>query len=227
MPNCYNSTTVHGDQETLTKFVEAITLDGDRSTYDLTLLSPIPEELQIASVFFRRDGDDDPEYQELLKKYEANEAKYGHRDWVDWCIENWGTKWAPSPNDRPLEINLNILLLSYDTEWSPPSRLLQKISELFPTLTITNSFDEEGMEFWGCEAFHGGKEVASYRISEGEIPEAFAERRKLLEDKLKCDDHDELRSVHEELIDVGVEMKKFCEAMVYQLLESAGLLPCK
>jgi hypothetical protein len=228
MPNwCYNSTTVHGDLETLTRFVEAITVNGDKSTYDLTLLHPIPEELQIASVFFSRDGDDDPEYQELLKKYEANKAKYGHKDWYDWCIENWGTKWAPSPNDHPLEAESGVLLLSYDTAWSPPSRLLRKISELFPTLTITNSFHEEGMGFWGCEAFHGGKEVASYGMSDGEMPEEFKERRKPLEDKVISEDHDEWYAAHSELVDIGYEMKEFCEETVYRLLESAGLPPYK
>ena len=228
MPDwCNNSTTIHGDQETLTRFMEAITLNGDRSTYDLTLLFPIPEDLQIISDFFRRDGDDDPEYQELLKKYEANKAKYGHRNWSDWCLENWGTEGAPSPNDHPLEVDGEILLLSYETAWSPPSRLLQKISELFPTLTITNSFHEEGMGFWGCEAFYGGKEVASYGMSDGDLPEAFAERRKPLEKKAISEDHDEQYSAISELIDIGIEMKEFCVAKVYQLLESAGLPPYK
>ena len=232
MPDwCNNSTTIHGDQETLTRFMEAITLNGDRSTYDLTLPFPIPEELQIISMFFRSDADDDPENQELLEKYEANKAKYGHKDWVDWCMENWGTKWAPSPNDHPLEVKAEILLLSYETEWSPPSRLLQKISELFPTITITNSFtrsvEVEGTGFWSCEAFRGGKKVASYEISDGEMPEAFAERRKPLEKKAISEDHDEQYSAISELIDIGIEMKEFCVAKVYQLLESAGLPPYK
>ena len=234
MPDwCNNSTTIHGDQETLTRFMEAITLNGDRSTYDLTLLFPIPEDLQIISDFFRRDGDDDPEYQELLKKYEANKAKYGHRNWSDWCLENWGTMWmwAPPPNDHPLEVDGEILLLSYETPWSPPSRLLRKTSELFPTLTITNSFTQsvevEGAAIWGCEAFHGGKEVASYGMSDGDLPEAFAERRKPLEKKAISEDHDEQYSAISELIDIGVEMKEFCVAKVYQLLESAGLPPYK
>jgi hypothetical protein len=232
MPNSFhNSTTIHGDQETLTRFVEAITLNGDRSTYDLMLPFPIPEDLQIVSDFLRRDGDDDPEYQELLKKYEANRDKYGHRNWHDWCLENWGTKWAPSPNDHPLEVDGEILILSYDTAWAPPSRLLQKISELFPTLTITNSFTQsvevEGTAIWGCEAFYGGKEVASYRMSDGEMPEEFKERRTPLENKSNSDDQDERYSSISELIDIGIEMKEFCVAKVYQILESAGLPPYK
>jgi hypothetical protein len=59
------------------------------------------------------------------------------------------------------------------------------------------------------------------------MPEAFAERRKPLEDKVISDDHDEWYAAHRELIDIGVEMKEFCEETVYQLLESAGLPPYK
>jgi hypothetical protein len=83
------------------------------------------------------------------------------------------------------------------------------------------------MGFWGCEAFYGGKEVASYGMSDGEMPEEFAERRKPLEDKVISEDHDEWYSAHSELIDIGYEMKEFCEDTVYRLLESAGLPPYK
>jgi hypothetical protein len=103
---------------------------------------------------------------------------------------------------------------------------LRKISELFPTLIITNTYDEEGMGFWGCEAFHGGKEVASYEISEGEMPEAFAERHKPLEDEVfSATDIDARFEAHGKLIDLGSEMKEFCEDTVYRLLRSGGFLP--
>ncbi len=228
MPNwCYNSTTFHGDNETLTKLVEAITTTDEdgKVHHDLTLPFPIPTELQIQSVFFHADSDD-PEHQELLKKYEANEAKYGYRDYYDWNIANWGTKWSPDLSESEVEIDGNVLHLSYDTAWSPPTGLLRKISGLFPTLVITNTFDEEGMGFWGCEAFHGGKEVASYGMSDGDMPEAFAERRKPLEDRALSDADDRFEA-HVELVDLGSEMKEFCENTVYRLLESAGLLPHK
>lgn len=224
--DCYNSTTIHGDSDTLAKFVEAITINGDKSTYDLSLLFPIPEELDIVRIY-RANGDDDPEYQELLKKYKANKAKYGHENWYDWCIKNWGTKWAPTPNDAPLDVESGVLLLSYDTPWCPPSRLLLKISELFPTLTIINSFHEEGMELWGCNAFYGGIEVASYTMSDVEMPEAFMERRKPLENQALSENHDESMVAHRELISIWYEMREFCEDTVCRQLESAGILPHK
>jgi len=238
MPNwCYNSTAIHGDHETLTKFVDAITVKdgitvhGDeiatdgRDKYDLTLLHPVPEELRIRSVFFSTDTDD-PEHLELTKQYEANIAKYGHRDWYDWSIENWGTKWSPHIDDDEIDIyEGRIVSFSYDTAWSPPTALLRKISEIFPTLLITNTFDEEGMGFWGCEAFHGGKEVSSYGMSDGEMPEVFADKRKAIEERYNSDDEDERWEAHGDLMDVGLEMKEHCEEVVYLELRRAGLLP--
>ena len=227
MPNwCYNSTTFHGDNETLTKLVEAITTTNEdgKVHHDLTLLFPTPTELQIPSVFFRTDSDD-PEHQELLKKYEANKAKYGHQDWYDWNIANWGTKWSPDLEESEVEIDGDVLSLSYDTAWSPPTGLLRKISEIFPTLLITNSFDEEGMGFWGCEAFQAGKEIASHGMSDGEMPEVFAERRKDIEERWNSDDDDVKWEAHEELMDINQEMKEFCEDTVYRLLRSGGFLP--
>jgi len=238
MPNwCYNSTAIHGDHETLTKFVDAITVkDGitvhgdeiatdEKVKYDLTLLHPVPEELRIRSVFFSNDTDD-PEHLELTKQYEANIAKYGHRDWYDWSVENWGTKWSPRIDDYEIDIyEGRVVSFSYDTAWSPPTGLLRKISEIFPTLVITNTFDEEGMGFWGCEAFHAGKEVSSYGMSDEQMPKVFADKRKAIEERYDSGDDDERFEAHQDLMDVGLEMKEHCEEVVYFELWKTGLLP--
>ena len=56
---------------------------------------------------------------------------YGSRDWYDWCIENWGTKWNACDcmwtADGGIEFN---------TAWAPPSPVIQKIFDDNPDCRI-------------------------------------------------------------------------------------------
>ncbi len=73
-----------------------------------------------------------------------------------WRIKNWGTKWpACSPhNFKMLKRGLRV---SFDTPWSPPEPVLQKLSELRPNLEIRLRFYETGMGFKGLRVFRGGR----------------------------------------------------------------------
>ncbi len=54
MPNwCYNSMTVHGDRESLERLTTAIARKDDDGNdfHVLSVLFPVPEELQIKSMF--------------------------------------------------------------------------------------------------------------------------------------------------------------------------------
>ena len=226
MPDwCNNSTTIHGDQETLTRFMEAITLNGDRSTYDLTLLFPIPEDLQIISDFFRRDGDDDPEYQELLKKYEANKAKYGHSNWYDWCLENWSTKWSPrieewTINDYP---NGSEISAYYETAWSPADGLICEVSKQFPTLLFVVSSDEEGRSFSCCMAFSNGEIVAEAgcELSANKVPEQFREAYARIDNEIENATSD----AWDEMNELDSDVLGWLETEVNNQLRDKGLLP--
>tara|TARA_R100000808_G_C2131487_1_gene140623 strand:+ start:123 stop:848 length:726 start_codon:yes stop_codon:yes gene_type:complete len=77
-----------------------------------------------------------------------NEKKYGHRDWYNWSIDNWGTKWDACEGsiDSEGKYELNF---SFDTAWSPPTNWLQKVTERYPSLKFTLEYTEEGMGFEG------------------------------------------------------------------------------
>ena len=237
MPNwCYNSMSVHGERTELVRLTEAITRtahndEGNEVTgYDLSVLFPVPEELQIPSVFFRRDGDDDPEYQELLKKYEANRAKYGHTTWYDWAIQNWGTKWSPNVQDWELSTynDESVINAYYETAWSPCDGLIREISKQFPTLLFSVTSDEEGGSFACCEAYHNGVAVAGYGydLPDSEnLPEELRQRRKAIDEALGGDDEDKRHDAWQDLMDWNCDVKQVCEDEVWNTLRDKGLIP--
>jgi len=237
MPNwCYNSLSVHGERTELVRLTEAITRtshndEGNEVTdYDLSVLFPVPEELQIPSVFFRRDGDDDPEHQELLKKYEANRAKYGHTTWYDWSIQNWGTKWSPNVQDWELSTynDESVINAYYETAWSPCDGLIREISKQFPTLLFSVTSDEEGGSFVCCEAYKNGVAVAGhgYDLPDSDnLPEELRQRRKAIDEAMESDDEDKRHGAWEDHNDWNCDVKQACEDEVWNTLRDKGLIP--
>ena len=77
-----------------------------------------------------------------------NEKMYGHKDWYNWSVDNWGTKWdacdSVTNNDTENELHLG-----FDTAWSPPTPWLQKVTEKYKLLKFTLEYTEEGMGFEG------------------------------------------------------------------------------
>ena len=72
--------------------------------------------------------------------------------WYNWNNRNWGCKWdVTNPELCSEEENGENLVLVYqfDTPWSPPVPAILKLSEQYPTLLITLSYEEE--QGWGGE----------------------------------------------------------------------------
>jgi hypothetical protein len=66
-----------------------------------------------------------------------NIKNYGCKDWYDWAVRNWGTKWNSS--DGIYENDT----LSFQTAWSLPEPVLVKLSEMFPDVTIGVVYADE------------------------------------------------------------------------------------
>ena len=98
-----------------------------------------------------------------------NVAKYGAKDWYDWRIQNWGTKWDAIDScvhsesyggdmDAYIEdlLRYGEVIITFDTAWSPPCEWMQNVSERFPLLWFENKVTEESNAFMGCPiAFQG------------------------------------------------------------------------
>ena len=78
------------------------------------------------------------EYYNEGKTLIYNIKNYGAPTWYEWAIRTWGTKWDAC------EIDINGDEIDFDTAWSPPVGVLQKLSELNPNCEVTCDWYEEG-----------------------------------------------------------------------------------
>ena len=76
-------------------------------------------------------------------------------DWYDWNMHNWGTKWncknSVINNIMPDEDDDQkyIIVISFETAWSPPLKWIKYIAEQYPTLAIHNKYSEINCDFSG------------------------------------------------------------------------------
>ena len=138
MPNwCNNGVTLrHADPQMIDRVIK-----GKEGL--LMEFLPTPQELvdTVAGSF----GDD--EKQAALEAQESdNLAKYGHRNWYDWNIANWGTKWdfALENIDR---VDANTVSAAFDSAWAPPIDAYIKLCAL--GFEIEAMYYEPGMGFVG------------------------------------------------------------------------------
>ena len=78
--------------------------------------------------------------EELIKKY-------GCKDWYDWRVHNWGTKWEVDIN-RDIE-NEDEFTCVFESAWSPPTAWLEKVGNDFPKLNFILNYEESGCCFKG------------------------------------------------------------------------------
>lgn len=173
MPNyCENSVTfMHSDPEMITKLVEGFNKEQLFGTF-----FPCPEDLvnTIAGSY-----GDTAEQAELERKEQENINKYGYKNWYDWKIAQWGTKWDTGGSDDGVmqEVHIGMqnstvdeqdsqqpmkqltkcfeITLSFETAWSPPCDWYAKMVDL--GFIITAYFWEPGCGF--CGKFEGGTEA--------------------------------------------------------------------
>lgn len=184
MPNhVTNILRFEGDEEQIKALKEKIKGepfdDGTPCLIDFSNIIPFPKELegtrspaQIVS---------QEEYDEWMRKYNAGELnewekdskpltqelseelirKYRANNWYDWKIANWDTKWGAYSQDI-----MEDGAITFQTAWSTPTKVLKRLSELFPEVTITLEYaDEDFGHNCGVVEFNDG--CADYIESEG------------------------------------------------------------
>jgi hypothetical protein len=117
----------------------------------------------------RQAGISDDEY---IKQPDHSKSPldFSGNNWYDWNVTNWGTKWDVAVHDNKeysdtelMEETETSLAYRFNTAWSPPMPAIAKLSEQYPTLVFTLSYEEE--TGWGGEYnFVNGEEdvVESY-----------------------------------------------------------------
>jgi len=88
--------------------------------------------------------------------FEGTLPRGDRKDWYNWSIENWGTKWdACEPNICHNDIDY--FAVSFESAWAPPIDWINNIMQDFPDLSFTLEYDEPGMCF-------GGRLSAQYKV---------------------------------------------------------------
>ena len=88
--------------------------------------------------------------------FEGTLPRGDRKDWYDWSVENWGTKWdACEPHINHNDIDY--FCVSFESAWSPPIAWIDNIMQDFPDLSFTLEYEEPGMCF-------GGRLSAQYKI---------------------------------------------------------------
>jgi hypothetical protein len=69
------------------------------------------------------------------------------KDWYDWNIANWGTKWDASEVSVTEKEDGSAVQYNFNTPWAPPVSVLQRLSRKFPKVEFELQFEEE--QGWG------------------------------------------------------------------------------
>jgi len=106
---------------------------------------PVPEDLHIMS---GSHGAGTPEQKELEAQQAANLAKYGYKDWYDYSVAEWGTKWdVGGEDDQITELSDEQVIFSFESAWSPPIAAYYKLQEM--GFKIDAMYYEPGCAFCG------------------------------------------------------------------------------
>jgi hypothetical protein len=162
MPNhVTNFLTFKGEQKQIDELINKVKRKD--TLFDFNSFYPMPKELKKTTSparivteeeYLKEQEKPDNLYKSITQKMSDELiAKYGHNDWYDWSIENWGTKWN-CYDCCEFENGFQFL-----TAWSTPYKAICKLSELFPEVEINVRFYDEDF----------GSNVGEYILLNGEL----------------------------------------------------------
>lgn len=111
----------------------------------------------------------EPDYNKVLVPFtypfiHVGETAVVGRDnaWWDWRVQNWGTKWDLNVDEAQIDENDSLLdeealSIGFQTAWSYPANILQKMSEIEGVEMVHGTFSEPGCDFVGSISFSKGE----------------------------------------------------------------------
>lgn len=137
---------------------------------DISLLG----EKEILKRFSKLSEKDKNEAIELGKKYHNNLKKFGHITWYYWRINNWDTKWNAYGFENEKRNTQNTIY--FDTAWSPPIKVIETLSLMFPELEFKLEFADEDFGYnQGFIIMQNGIPINEYYPEKGSFEaKAFA-----------------------------------------------------
>ena len=138
--------------------------------------APVPKSLHIVA---GRVGDDtDQAQKDLEAQEETNLKEHGYRNWYDYCVNEWGTKWDIGGGDgHTVDQDANGVVFNFDSAWAPPLAAYEKLMGM--GFEILAYYFEPGMAFagkWedGCDDYYEYGGMTSEQIAD-ELPDDLDE----------------------------------------------------
>jgi hypothetical protein len=150
MPNwCDNTISISGNPELIKKLKDFVGRPIERQD------EKIEEPIYSLANIMPSTPDSTPLLGEMSKSA-------GFEDWYHNNINSWGTKWDVAGNVYMNDYKEGDEFISYsfDSAWSPPSPTTERLSEIFPELTIEHKYYESGCDFWGIDTYKGGELIS-------------------------------------------------------------------
>jgi hypothetical protein len=135
MPNWCNNTLIisHPDRAMMKRVIKAY-----NQNRLLDEFIPIPLELKEGAMNIdelRKIRNWEYKKELDAMREQLNTKYFGFKDWYDYCVSEWGTKWdvghGDGYNTKLLkDIDKNTLHLGFDSAWSPPIHAYEKMIEM-------------------------------------------------------------------------------------------------
>lgn len=167
---CSQFVEVRGEEKEIKRMINSFRVDKttrgkyeEESGWDINQLFPVPDELaETPHASIIPEGSQDEKDLWLKNKQEENLAKFGARDWYEWQIKNYGTKWGASCiqiDEEALTNCSDSFSFKFESPWCTCPGLMAKVSSLFPSVLIGIHAIEEMNIFAVWETYHDGKMI--------------------------------------------------------------------
>ena len=141
MPNwCNNTVTLEHDDPAMIARARAAFADGK------FLHEFVPVPLCLTETV--AGAHSDPVLQAALKQSEQDNLNaYNYKNWYDFCVAEWGTKWDVGGGDGYINDIEGGLILSFDSAWAPPTKAYDRLIEM--GFKVHAMYYEPGMAYAG------------------------------------------------------------------------------
>jgi len=159
---------VHGSEQELKEFCKKVKSKNNELDFKKIIPYDRKQRRECKREWLQKRND-----KELSDFYVNDFESYWYNQYgYNWCSKFWGTKWGA--NSVSVNQNNGYVVLSFDTAWSPPTKIFQRLIEMFPNLTFQIYYEELGMMFAG--EVHGEEGVMD--IDEYELTGAYCPKCK-------------------------------------------------
>ena len=144
MPNwCDNTVSITGPEEVIKRLEEFV--GRPLVAHDEKIDEPV---FALANI--------KPSTPDLDPKY-ALFPTSGQDDWWHNNVNSWGTKWDVFGEGVHKSRDEGSVGYSFQSAWSPPTPVIERLAEIFPEVEIEFKYMETGCDFWGVETYENGE----------------------------------------------------------------------